>query len=217
MNGLVGCVVFPIVPMTFEEILSRLNPDHLLTVTVFLQAGNQLISMAMIFLAGGFLFNKPTKEKASYFQIGICCVYSLLFLLNIVIRFFASVDAQRPSVKQRIRTKENLVKGIKEEESEDGEINDLVTLDDNLNTKDIKISKENLLTNESIYSDKKKQGIAKIGKSDNYESVPTLSNKSSNTWGKEKGGSSQEVRTIEPITEENNEGNRHKESEEIPN
>lgn len=203
LNGLVGCVVFPIIPMTFEEMMSRLDPSHLITITSFLQTGNQIVAVAIISF-GGQLFNKPTKKKATYFAAATGIVYIVAFLLNFFIRFAGKSDAERPSVKRRIKTKEDLVNGPSKDSKEDEEVNEgsKVSLEE-MNKIDKKVknsSNATLPTSENL--DENKQEISKITatNSDGYQSLPTLSQESSMNRMQE--NEQYEEKTIEKITEE---------------
>lgn len=108
INIIIGVTIFPVIPMTLEEMLSRLNPHYLVVVNVILQTLNQIVTMGTILL-GGLFFKNPSKEKTQNFQFCLIVAYGLLFILNICIRFLGRGDATRPSVVERYRTKKEIV------------------------------------------------------------------------------------------------------------
>ena len=63
LAGANGFCVFPFTGIIFEELISRLNPRYLLTVSVIMAMGQQSVAVVSS-LSMGALFNVPNEEKS---------------------------------------------------------------------------------------------------------------------------------------------------------
>jgi len=106
----VGFFVFILVPITYEEILSRLNPRYLITVTVVLNIAAQAVSTVASLLLG-FAFKVPTKETTEWVLLSAGGVYGSLITVCFLAVILNKNDDNRKSVLKRMNLKRKLVQG----------------------------------------------------------------------------------------------------------
>lgn len=101
-----GAVIFVIIPITYEELMSRLSPYYLVTVNVLITMGAQTVSTILV-QGFGFLFKNPGKIYVQILQSTIVLLFMVNVLINAKAIMLSSDDDKRPSIlfrlgKQRI-------------------------------------------------------------------------------------------------------------------
>lgn len=96
-----GSVIFVIIPITYEELMSRLSPYYLVTVNVLITMGAQTMSTILV-QTFGFLFKNPGKIYVQILQSTIVLLFMVNVLINAKAIMLASDDDKRPSILFRL-------------------------------------------------------------------------------------------------------------------
>ena len=62
-----GALAFTVIPITYEELMARLSPYHLITVNVLITVGNQIVTLLEVQIFG-YLFKNPSLSWIKTFQ-----------------------------------------------------------------------------------------------------------------------------------------------------
>ena len=90
--------------MIYEELISRLNPRYLLSVSVLLMMGTQMVNFGATTILG-MLFNYPSKELTIQLLWCMAAMYFSLIVINVVVAFLNTKDNDRKSVISRFMRK----------------------------------------------------------------------------------------------------------------
>ena len=96
-----GLCLFVIIPITYEELMSRLSPYYLVTVNVLITMGAQTMSTILV-QTFGFLFKNPGKIYVQILQSTIVLLFMVNVLINAKAIMLASDDDKRPSILFRL-------------------------------------------------------------------------------------------------------------------
>lgn len=100
ISCLYGGTVFAIIPITYEELMSRLSPYYLVTINVLITMSAQIVSVLIIY-GFGLLFNSPGKFYGQIFEAVVILVFMINVIINTKAIMLASDDDKRPSIMYR--------------------------------------------------------------------------------------------------------------------
>ena len=119
MNGIliiinmccVGATIFPMVSVTLEELVMRLNPKYLVTVQLLCTIACQGFASLVTQGAGSYLKEKEQKRtRAMTVQFLFCIAYTILLICHFFTMAFQKKENRRNSYIQRLKFKNEIAR-----------------------------------------------------------------------------------------------------------